>query len=183
MALEKEFMNMISEIVESDEFKRRETYRHHEDESVYEHCIQVAYLSYRIAKHLKCDVKSTTIGGLLHDFYPYPWQYTDAEKVLLNIPDRPRNILKQHGFTHAKEALLNARKYYPKYMNKKVEDAILRHMFPLNIHPPRYKEGWIVTFADKYVSGKVLKHPTQYYKYIGLQKIVNKFKRNYKKLF
>lgn len=183
MALEKEFMNIIDDIVHSEEFERRKTYRHHGDESVYEHCLEVAYLSYRLAKYFHCDVKSATIGGLLHDFYPYPWQYTDAEKILLNIPKRPKGLLKQHGFTHAREALENAQKFYPDYMNKRVENAIVRHMFPLNIHPPKYKEAWIVTFADKYASGKVLKHPTEYYKYVGLEKIVNKFKQNYKKIF
>lgn len=181
--LEKEFLEIIDEIVNSDEFKRRKKFRHHENESVYEHSLSVAYLSYRIAKYLHCDVKSATIAGLLHDFYPYPWQYTEAEKILFQIPDRPKELLKQHGFTHAREALENARKYYPEYMNERVEDAILRHMFPLNIHPPKYRESWIVTFSDKFVSAKVLKHPSQYYKYVGLEKIVKKFKKNYHKIF
>ncbi len=181
--MEQEFIRMIDKIVNSEEFQRRKMYRHHENESVYEHSLSVSYLSYCIAKYMHCDIKSAAIAGLLHDFYPYPWQYTETEKLLLQIPDRPKSLLKQHGFVHAKEALENARKYYPEYMNKRVEDAILRHMFLLNIHPLKYIESWIVTFADKYVSGKVLKHPSQYYKYVGLEKIIKKFKKNYYKIF
>ena len=32
-------------------------------------------------------------------------------------------------------------------------------MFPLNIIPPRYVEGWILTISDKIVSIKDIKKP------------------------
>ncbi len=34
-------------------------------------------------------------------------------------------------------------------INKIEEDIILKHMFPLNIDIPKYRESWIVTVADK----------------------------------
>ena len=37
-------------------------------------------------------------------------------------------------------------------MNKRIENSIVRHMFPLNIIPPKYKEGWVITYADKVLS-------------------------------
>ena len=43
-------------------------------------------------------------------------------------------------------------------------------MFPLNIHPPKYKEAWLVTIADKKDSLKIFKHPKSLYKYLGLKK-------------
>ena len=43
-------------------------------------------------------------------------------------------------------------------------------MFPLNIRPPKYKESWIITLADKYISMDVLKSPKEWPKYIGLGK-------------
>ena len=46
-----------------------------------------------------------------------------------------------------------------KLLNKKIENAILRHMFPLNIIPPRYKEAWIVSVVDKLVSLEVILQP------------------------
>ena len=59
---------------------------------------------------------------------------------------------------------------FPKLMNKKVENIILRHMFPLNITLPRYKESWVVSLMDKRCSFSVLKHPKGYLKYIGIRK-------------
>ena len=62
-------------------------------------------------------------------------------------------------------------------MNPIVENCIERHMFPLNITPPKYKESWIVTMADKKDSLEVLKHPTQYPKYLGLSNIFKRKKK------
>lgn len=56
-----------------------------------------------------------------------------------------------HGFVHAREALYNSRKVFPHLMNNRIEDIILKHMFPLNIRLPKYKETWIVTLIDKNV--------------------------------
>ena len=64
-------------------------------------------------------------------------------------------FFKQHGFVHAGEALENSKKYFPNYLNKRIENIILRHMFPLNIIPPKYKEAWLITMVDKYVSLEV----------------------------
>ena len=33
--------------------------------------------------------------------------------------------------------------------NERILDSILSHMFPLKPRMPRYKEGWILTMADK----------------------------------
>lgn len=138
---------IIKPILEHDEYIKRKQYRHHKNKTVYEHCYQVSYLSYRIAKIIpKVDQKSAAIGGMLHDFYDKPWM-EDTEK---------KPLLKKHGFVHAKEARDNSYKYFPELMNKKIENMILRHMFPLNIIPPKYVESWIVTVADKIISIEVL---------------------------
>ena len=79
--------------------------------------------------------------------------------------DATKKILEKHGFVHAKEASENSKIHFPEYMNKKIENTILRHMFPLNKIPPRYIEGWIVTLADKFVSCEVLFHPS-FFKYL-----------------
>lgn len=61
---------------------------------------------------------------------------------------------------HAKEALDNSIKYFPELMNEKIENSILRHMFPLNKVPPKYKIAWIVTLADKWGSLDTIKNPS-----------------------
>ena len=35
-------------------------------------------------------------------------------------------------------------------LNEKERDIILKHMFPLTVKPPRFKESYIVMLADKY---------------------------------
>lgn len=154
-----EYMNIVLPILEHTEFIRRKTYKHHGDITVYDHCLSVSKYSYIIAKKLKCDYKKAAIGGLLHDFYTEPWQDKKEKKA----------FFKMHGFVHAGEAAINAKNTFPQLVDKKVENIIKRHMFPLNITPPRYKEGWIVTIADKYVSLEIFKKPKELLKYVGIK--------------
>ena len=155
----KEYYEIVKSIIENPEFIKRKTYKHHEDESVYEHSLKVSIISYKIAKLLHLDKESTAIGGLLHDFYYKPWQ-DNTEK---------QKFFKQHGFVHARQALENSINYFPYLLNDKTEDIIVKHMFPLNIIPPKYMEGWIVTLVDKIVSLNVLAHPTAWPKYVGIK--------------
>lgn len=138
----KEYMQIVENILNNDEFLKRKEYKHHGEKSVYKHSLEVSYLSYKISKKLKLDYKDTAIGGLLHDFYYEDWHLVPKEKKLL----------KKHGFTHAKQALENTKTVFPQYINKKTQNIILRHMFPLNILPPKYLESWIVSISDKIVS-------------------------------
>ena len=55
-------------------------------------------------------------------------------------------------------------------MNKKVEDIIKKHMFPLNSRPPRYKESWLISIVDKYVSMEIFKDVKNLPRYIGIHK-------------
>ena len=159
MFYKEEYYNIVNPILKSSEFQKRKTYKHHGNISVYDHCLRVSKKSYKVAKRMNLDYKSAAIGGLLHDFYKEPWQ-EKKEKT---------KFLKQHGFTHAKEAADNAKKFYPDLVDKKVYNIILRHMFPLNKVPPKYKEGWIVTLVDKGVSMEVFKSPKDLPKLIGIK--------------
>ncbi len=164
------FDEIAKPIITNKEYLKRKKFAHHEDESVYDHCMMVAKYAYKWA--IKCknvDVESTTIAALLHDFYTTPWQ-TNIKK---NEP-----LFEKHGFIHARVALENSRKYFPDLMNDIVEDAILRHMFPLNIKPPKYKESWIVNMSDNIVSLNVFKHPTKLLKYVGIKPKDEKEKKN-----
>lgn len=154
-----EYLSIVSPILEHEEFIKRKTFKHHGDITVYDHCLNVSKCSYIMAKKLRCDYKKAAIGGLLHDFYTNPWQDSKEKKP----------FFKMHGFVHASEAAENAKKSFPQFVDKKVENIIRRHMFPLNITPPRYKEGWIVTIADKYVSMEVFKKPKDLLKYVGIK--------------
>lgn len=157
--LDEEYLNIIRPIITNEEFIKRKLYHHHENRSVYGHSLLVSIRSYHLAKNLGLDYKSAAISGLLHDFYYNDWQ-TNRRKC---------SILKAHGFTHAKEALENSKIHFPNMLNKKIENAILRHMFPLNFIPPLYLESWLICLVDKYCSLEVFTKPKQLYKYIGLK--------------
>lgn len=137
-----EWNKIVEPVLSHREFVRRRTFRHHGDVTVYEHCLKVSKLSYRIAKRLHLNYRDAAIAGLLHDFYTTPWQDIKIKQPLF----------KRHGFTHAADALSNSRKYFKRYLNSNIENAILRHMFPLNIIPPKCSIGYIVTMSDKMVS-------------------------------
>ena len=156
-----EYYEIVSEILNHEEFIKRKSYMHHGKVSVYDHSLKVSIMAYKISKKFKIgDYKKAAIGGLLHDFYYKPWQNDKTKKPLF----------KKHGFTHASEALENSKKYFPKYIDEKTSNIILRHMFPLNIIPPKYKESWIVTIADKIVSMEAIKQPIFFLSLFGIRK-------------
>lgn len=163
--LNDEYLDIVRYILSNEEFKKRIDYNHHENRSVYTHSLMVSFNSYKVAKLLKLDYESAAIGGLLHDFYYDDWQ-KNPKKGLKNM----------HGFVHAYEALENSRKIFPEYMTDKISDIIVKHMFPLNIRPPKYAESWIITCVDKVVSLEILATPKQLYKYVGLAFVFKIFK-------
>lgn len=141
-SFEPEYYEIIRDIEEHEEFLKLKEYFHH-NSSIYDHVQDVAYLSYRICKFLKLDHCSAARGALLHDFFLYDWRNHD-------VPDLPRH--KYHGIEHPAIALANARKHFS--VNEIEEDIIRKHMWPLTLIPPKYKESFIVSFADKYLSSK-----------------------------
>jgi uncharacterized membrane protein/HD superfamily phosphodiesterase len=140
--LEREFYEIIDDIYEHEEFLKLKEHYHH-NSSIYEHVMDVSYFSYKVSKFLKLDYKSTTRGALLHDFFLYNWRNHD-------VPDLPED--KFHGIEHPKIAFTNATRHFP--LNDIEKDIIIKHMWPLTLVPPKYKESFIVSFADKYLASK-----------------------------
>lgn len=130
-----------SEILQSPNFVSSGNNIQHGNISVRKHSIQVAKYSLIIADKLgvKVNKKAMVRGALLHDYFLYDWH--SKEHVGL------KNL---HGFKHPETALNNAKKEYK--LSKKEKDIIKKHMWPLTIVPPMYKEAWIVSVADKYCS-------------------------------
>ena len=132
-------------------------FKHH-TKSVWDHSVEVSFRAYKLACKFSLDDRVCSIGGLLHDFYPYAWQYSESlqnyDPKYLERLSKKESFFKKHGFTHAKEAHLNYLKFFKEYEDKKISNCIIRHMFPLNIIPPRYLESWIVSIADKRASFK-----------------------------
>ena len=124
------------DILTSEKFIRETAFRHHGAKSCFCHSVCVAYESVRLAlkSKKKVDMRSLVRGALLHDYYLYDWHESDKSH-------------KWHGYIHAKRALENAEKDFG--LNDIERDIIFKHMFPLNIRFPRYRETFIVSMADK----------------------------------
>ena len=138
---EAEFHRILKEVARNSRFLESGRYIQHGSTSVLRHSVAVAYTSLYLARRLRVRVDSYTLvrGALLHDYFLYDWHEKDDSH-------------KWHGFIHAEKALKNAMEDFE--LNKIEKDMIRRHMFPLNLRPPRYKEAWILCLADKICSGQ-----------------------------
>jgi uncharacterized protein len=130
-----EYENCINDLINHEMIVSMNNFTQHGNVSCLEHCINVSYSSYIICKRLGLDYRSAARGGLLHDFFLYDWH-----------TDKPYKGL--HGLVHPRIALNNAIKYFD--LNEKEKDIIQKHMWPLTMRPPRYKESFIVLCVDKY---------------------------------
>ena len=125
-----------------DLFTRGKEFTQHGTTSVFEHSVSVAKFSllfaYAIERRFpsfEIDKTSLVRGALLHDYFLYDWHDPDPSHRL-------------HGFTHPGTALRNAQRDYE--LNDIEKDIISKHMFPLTVVPPRYRESVIVCLADKW---------------------------------
>jgi uncharacterized protein len=97
----------------------------------------VAYVSLFLADffHIKVDTHQLATGALLHDYYLY------------DCHDKNESNKKHHLRHHASIALMAAKEDYS--LTAKEEDIIAKHMFPINIVPPKTKESALVCLSDK----------------------------------
>ena len=111
-------------------------YYQHGVTTIFQHSINVACVSCKIAEkyHLDVDYYALIRGALLHDYFLYDW----------HVKDRSHRF---HGFTHPRRALENADKEFQ--LTETERNMIYCHMFPLTPIPPSTKEAWIVCAADK----------------------------------
>ena len=131
-----DFFSYIGHLYCTDEVQSMRAYPQHSDCNRLDHIRAVTYMSYVLAKRFSLDVKATSRAALLHDLTYYDWHDPDTSH-------RP------HGFRHPAFAAFNAKLLEPS-LTKKEERIILRHMWPLTPLPPSSREGFIVTFSDKY---------------------------------
>ena len=127
-----EFSVCTAPLLALPEVQKLEECAHHVNYTRLGHSLDVAYLSFCIAKLTGCDAESCARGGLLHDMF----YRNDTEGATLD-----------HMKSHPREALENARAVCA--LNPIEEDIILKHMWLINPDLPKYKESFIVTFVDK----------------------------------
>ena len=87
-------------------------------------------------------------AAMLHDLFLYDWRKSQRDVEIYGL----------HAFAHPKIALKNASKIFD--LNNKEQDIIVKHMWPVTLSLPKYKESFVITFADKY---SALKESFNYY--------------------
>ena len=132
-----DFTRVTEPLLAHPDVNRLSRFLHHRSVTRLDHCLDVAWLSYIIARRFSCDAVATARGALLHDLFYYEW-----------LTEGPR----LHGFRHPRICLENARLITS--LTPCEEDIIRKHMWPLTFSPPRYCESWIVCLVDTYCTIK-----------------------------
>lgn len=131
--LDSEFLAEVAEILEDRDFRKLSGYTQHRSTTRMMHSMNVAYISWRIARKFGCDEKAAARAGLLHDFFLYNFK-------------EEKDTNEWQAFRHPKVAAKNSQEHFD--ISKKEKEAILSHMFPLGPMPSS-REAWIITCADK----------------------------------
>jgi uncharacterized protein len=141
LTLQHQIEEAAPDILHSGNFLKTREFLQHGDMSVNDHVMDVARYSLAISDrlHIPCSRRELVRGALLHDYFLYDWHVPDQE-----------NSHKLHGFYHPAKALANASREYP--LTNREKDIIIKHMWPLTVVPPKCREAWIVTMADKWCS-------------------------------
>ena len=134
--MEREVINCIREMSRSSRLGRMAEFCQHGDTNCLAHTVAVVYCALRIADRLHIDVNRRELirGGILHDYFLYDWHDGKKER-------------KVHGFTHPGLALKNAEEDFD--LTEREKDIIKKHMFPLTVVPPKFREAWLICVADK----------------------------------
>lgn len=132
----REYMNIVSDILDNDKFLGIKDCKHHGITRL-EHSLRVSYYSYLIAKTLRLNYMETARGGLLHDFFVKEDLTPKKQKLSMVF--------------HPYEALNNSCNNFE--LSDREKDIIINHMFPTLPHKvPKYMESWLVSFVDKVVA-------------------------------
>lgn len=139
---DKEFLQCISDILYTEPVQRMNSFIQHGNTTCLAHCINVSYYCYKLSKFLAFDSKSAARAGLLHDLFLYDWH------------NRHDFI---HSYMHPRISLYNANKFFE--LNPIECDMIEKHMFPLTLALPKYKETVVIVIVDKFCAIiETLKH-------------------------
>lgn len=134
-----EYKKCVDNIAKKRVVQQMKKYTHHGNTSCFKHSVHVSYYNYLICKKLGLDYYAAAKAGLLHDLFLYDWhEYIPAYGERL------------HGFEHPTKALQNARSNFR--ITNKEADIIEKHMFPLTLSLPKYKETCVIVMTDKFCS-------------------------------
>lgn len=131
-----EFENILKDILENSKVLKMKEYIQHYDTTLFDHCYNVAWITFKMCKLFHLDYVKATRASMLHDLFLYDWRVKSKKRS------------KWHAFKHPYVAMKTAEKEFK--LSDKEKDIILKHMWPATIIPPKSLEGFCVTIADKY---------------------------------
>lgn len=135
----KEYFEFVKDLLDHEVVKEMKNFRHHYSTTCYQHCLNVSYYNYLVCKKLGLNAKAAARAGMLHDLFLYDWRENPRKRGTL-----------PHGFSHPRKALNNAKEHFE--LNKREEDIILKHMWPLTVKLPKYAESYVIAAVDKYTA-------------------------------
>ena len=134
--MSEEYLSIVNKIITNRKFQKLKQETHHHTTNRFDHCLAVSYKSYLICKRLNLDYESAAKAALLHDFF--------FDEEFKNM-SRQTKLVKHYEYS-----LKNAKKLSK--LNKKEENIIASHMFPIGGKTPRCLESIIVNAVDDQVA-------------------------------
>lgn len=128
------YLELVEPLLQEPGIQKMDTFLQHSDITLLDHVQAVSYMTYTVCKTLGWNTEAAARAGILHDYVTYDW----------HIPDPSHRL---HGFRHPGFAVKNSREITT--LSPLEENMILRHMWPLTVIPPKYKEAWSLTLVDK----------------------------------
>ncbi len=131
---DKEYLAIVAPLLAEPGIKKLDEFIQHGDITLLRHVCAVSFMTYTLCKTLQWNHVAAARAGILHDYVTYDWHIPDASHRL-------------HGFRHPGFAVYNSKLITD--LSALEENIIRRHMWPLTVIPPRYKEAWALTLVDK----------------------------------
>ncbi len=151
-----EYMSCVGDIIEHNKIEKLAGHFQHCNTCRLQHSINVSYYSFIICRKFGWNKEAAARAGLMHDLYYYDWRVKNNFRT------------KHHAKWHPLVAKDNARKICD--LHPIEEDAIVKHMWPMTLVPPRFKESYVVCLIDKfcavveYSNGRYLKIRNRFFK-------------------
>lgn len=133
------YYGCIEDIIDCPQLQRLKGITHHISTTRFQHCVNVSYYSYIVCRKFRWDARSAARAGLMHDLFYYDRKEYNSLKVKGQF---------SHSRAHSVIAVRNAAMLTN--ISPLERDIIERHMWPLTIHLPKYKETYVITVIDKY---------------------------------
>lgn len=128
-----EFLRCVNDLLDTPDVRSMSGLGAHSETNCLEHSLYVAYLSFLVCRKFHWDFVAAARGGLLHDLFLYDRKKDDYEG--------------KHLISHPRAALRNATRLFD--LNEREKDIIVKHMWPVTLRFPRYKESFVVSTMDK----------------------------------